>query len=98
LDGEGRQIPMTDSRQPTGPGPVERTARSEYKNCAISVATEQTASGQWAVVATVLHSTASAITPTPVPLPDRTFESEAAAREFGIRRAQEWIDENAPRP
>jgi hypothetical protein len=73
------------------------TAHTEYKNCGISLATEQMRDGRWGVVATVLHATESSLTPTPIPLPDETFESEAAAREFGLQRAQEWIDRNTPR-
>lgn len=76
---------------------VEReTVPTSYRDCNISVVTEKMADGRWGVVATVTHSTEGAVKVIPVPLPAETFGSEADAREFAVRAAKTWIDENTP--
>ena len=67
-----------------------------YRNCSISVVTEQLPHGRWAVVVTVTHSTERAQQPRPLPVFDQTFASQEAAREFGLQAGQRWIDENMP--
>jgi len=79
------------------PGEVKRAA-IEYRDQAIAVATERMKDGQWAAVARVAHHTRSAEDIFPVPVPDRRFTTEEEAREFGIKMARDWIDENMPHP
>jgi hypothetical protein len=33
---------------------------------------------------------------TPLPVPDRTFETEEAAQAFGVMQAREFIDRESP--
>jgi hypothetical protein len=64
--------------------------------CAIHVTTERLADG-WAVVSSIRHRTEGGEQVTDLPVPDRTFDSQAAAEDFGARMAMEWLDRNAPR-
>jgi hypothetical protein len=63
-----------------------------HKGCEISVVTEKMRDGNFAVVAKVTHEVGDAVQVTPLPVPDRTFETEEAAQAFGVRQAQEFID------
>ena len=67
-----------------------------HKGCEISVVTEQMGDGTFAVVAKVTHEVGGAVQVTPLPVPDRTFETEEAAQAFGVMQAQEFIDRERP--
>jgi hypothetical protein len=67
-----------------------------HKGCEISVVTEQMRDGHFGVVAKVTHEVGDAVQVTPLPVPDRTFETEEAAQAFGVQQAQEFIDRMEP--
>ena len=67
-----------------------------HDGCEISVVTEKMADGTFAVVANVTHDVGGAMQVTPLPVPDRTFETEEAAQAFGVMQAQEFIDQARP--
>jgi hypothetical protein len=67
-----------------------------HKGCEISVVTEKMSDGNFGVVAKVTHEVGDAVQVTPLPVPDRTFETEEAAQAFGVMQAQEFIDGMEP--
>jgi hypothetical protein len=67
-----------------------------HKGCEISVVTERMSDGNFGVVAKVTHDVGDAVQVTPLPVPDRTFETEEAAQAFGVMQAQEFIDQMRP--
>lgn len=67
-----------------------------HNGCEISVVTEQMSDGTFGVVAKVTHDSGGAVQVTPLPVPDRTFETEEAAQAFGVMQAQEFIDRERP--
>jgi hypothetical protein len=67
-----------------------------YNGCEISVVTEQMRDGTFGVVAKVTHDVGGAVQVMPLPVPDRTFETEEAAQAFGVMQAQEFIDRERP--
>lgn len=67
-----------------------------HKGCEISVVTEKMRDGNFGVVAKVTHDVGGAVQVTPLPVPDRTFETEEAAQAFGLMQAQEFIDRMLP--
>jgi hypothetical protein len=69
---------------------------SRHPDYEIEVTTEQRASGAWAVVANVVHTSPTGLSTRPIPLPDTDFSNESDARNAGVQSAQEWIGENAP--
>ena len=78
---------------------TRETYPTAYKDWAISVVTEQLQEGSWAAIATVARfsGTAQEVTPvpmTPVPIPDRRFESREAARDHALAAGREWVDRN----
>jgi hypothetical protein len=76
---------------------VEReTIPTAYKDCDISVVTEQLPNQQWAVVVTVTHGTEQVQRITPLPVHKETFPSQDLARDFGVETGRRWIDENTP--
>jgi hypothetical protein len=60
----------------------------------ISVVTEQLNDGQWAAAATVTHSGPTAQQVRQLDLPTRGFATEAEAREWAVRSAREWVEQN----
>ena len=69
---------------------------SRHPDYDIVVTTEQRASGAWAVVANVVHTSPTGLSTRPVPVPDSDFTTESDARNAGVESAQTWIGENAP--
>ena len=67
-----------------------------HNGCEISVVTEQMKDGTFGVVAKVTHDVGGAVQVMPLPVPDRTFETEEAAQAFGVLQAQEFIDRERP--
>ena len=67
-----------------------------HNGCEISVVTEQMRDGTFGVVAKVTHDVGGAVQVTPLPVPDRTFDTEEAAQAFGVMQAQEFIDRERP--
>jgi hypothetical protein len=67
-----------------------------HNGCEISVVTEQMRDGTFGVVAKVTHDVGGAVQVTPLPVPDRTFETEEAAQAFGVMQAREFIDRESP--
>ena len=67
-----------------------------HNGCEISVVTEQMRDGTFGVVAKVTHDVGDAVQVTPLPVPDRTFETEEAAQAFGVMQAQEFIVRERP--
>src|SRR5262249_15406620 len=63
----------------------------------ISVTTEQTTDGSWAVVTTVKHYFDTTEKIIDLPVPSERFGSEAEAEAFGVRIGREWIAHNTPR-
>ena len=78
------------------PGDVKRDT-IDYRDYAISVATDRVRDGGWAVIARAVHQTETANDVFPVPVEDRRFPTEQEAREFGFQVARDWIDQNTPR-
>ena len=69
-----------------------------HSGCEISVVTEKMRDGRFAVVAKVTHDVGGAVQVTPLPVPDRTFETEEAAKAYGVAQAQQFIDREGPAP
>ena len=69
---------------------------SSHPDYDIVVTTEQRASGAWAVVANVVHTSPTGLSTRPIPVPDSEFSSESDARNAGVQSAQHWIGENTP--
>lgn len=67
-----------------------------HNGCQIAVVTEQMKDGTFGVVAKVTHDVGGAVQVTPLPVPDRTFETEEAAQASGVMQAQEFIDRERP--
>ena len=67
-----------------------------HEGCEISVVTEKMGDGTFAVVANVTHDVGGAVQVTPLPVPDRTFETEEAAQAFGVTQARKFIDQSRP--
>ena len=67
-----------------------------HNGCEISVVTEQMRDGTFGVVAKVTHDVGGAVQVTPLPVPDRMFETEEAAQAFGVMQAQEFIVRERP--
>jgi hypothetical protein len=64
--------------------------------CFIHVTTERLPEGAWAVVSAIKHRTDFGEKTIDLPVPDRTFETQADAEDFGARTAVEYLDRNAP--
>jgi hypothetical protein len=73
---------------------TRETYPTSYKDCSISVVTEQLEGGRWAAVATVARFSGTAQEVTPVPIPDRRFDSMEAARDYALAAGRDWIDRN----
>lgn len=69
---------------------------SRHPDYDIEVTTEQRASGTWAVVANVVHTSPTGLSTRPIAVPDSDFPNESEARNAGVESAQAWIGENAP--
>jgi hypothetical protein len=77
---------------------VERTnVETGYNNCGISVVTEAMEGGRWGVAVRITHRAGDAERIIPVELPPRRFDSEDAARSYGVEAARRFIDDNMPR-
>jgi hypothetical protein len=64
------------------------------KDWSINVVTEQLQGGSWAAVANVARFSGTAQEVTPVPIPDRHFDSMEAARDYALAAGRDWIDRN----
>lgn len=98
---DGRRAPLLPNLGGTPfarlTGMVERERYpSRYRDCDISVVTERMHDGRWAVVAKVTHETSGAVQITPLPVPERTFDTEEEARDFGYAQALDWIERSVP--
>jgi hypothetical protein len=76
---------------------VERKTIPVSDDRAINVVTERMADGTWAVVASVRQTTDGAESVQDLPVPTERFASQGEAEAFGVRQAQEWIEQNLPR-
>lgn len=68
------------------------TADPQREAC---ITTEQMDDGKWAVVAAVTHQSETATKNIDLPVIDKRFETQAAAQDFGLRMALDWVDENS---
>jgi hypothetical protein len=76
---------------------VRREFPSALPDYAIHVTTERLPEGAWAVVASIKHRSGYGEKTIDLPVPDRTFRSQAEAEDFGARAGVEWLEQNAPR-
>jgi hypothetical protein len=67
------------------------------KHCGIGVTTERMKDGEWAVVATVTHSTGTAEQKFNLPVSKERFDSQPDAETYGVKTAQRWIAQNMPK-
>jgi hypothetical protein len=76
---------------------VRKEFPTAHEGCVIHVTTERLAEGEWAVVSAVKHRSDFGEKTVDLPVPDRTFATQADAEDFGARIAVEYLDRNAPR-
>ena len=77
---------------------IERqTFPTDYSGCEITVVTESLGESDWAVVSTIHHFMDGATRTIDLPVSSKRFESQADARDFGLRQAMTWLDRNMPR-
>jgi hypothetical protein len=74
---------------------IERqTFPTDYAGCEITVVTEQLGDRDWAAVSTIHHLLDGATRTIDLPVSSKRFESQADARDFGLRQATTWLDRN----
>ena len=77
---------------------IERTTfPTEYPGCEITVVTERLGDAAWAAVASIHHMLDGATRTIDLPVSAGRFETQAAARDFGLHQATEWLERNMPR-
>jgi len=67
------------------------TYPAEVAGAEIVVATETMKDGKWSVVSTVDQQVGDGRQATPLPVTHLRFETEEAARAFGLAQAQEFL-------
>jgi hypothetical protein len=76
---------------------IERqTFPTDYAGCEITVVTESLGERAWAAVSTIQHSLEGATRTIDLPVSSKRFESQADARDFGLRQALTWLERNMP--
>ena len=74
---------------------IERqTFPTDYAGCEITVVTEELGDREWAAVSTIHHLLDGATRTIDLPVSSKRFESQADARDFGLRQALTWLDRN----
>ena len=74
---------------------IERhTFPTDFAGCEITVVTEQLGDRAWAAVSTIHHFLDGGTRTIDLPVSDKRFESEADARDFGLRQATTWLERN----
>jgi hypothetical protein len=76
---------------------VRKEFPSAHPEYSIQVTTERLPEGAWAVVAGLQHHSDYGEKTIDLPVPERTFDNQADAEDFGARMAVEWLDRNVPR-
>jgi hypothetical protein len=76
---------------------VERKTIDVNDEFSISVVTERMNDGDWAVVSSVKHRSATGEKTIDMPVRSTRFSSQAEAEEAGVSQAREWLERNAPR-
>jgi hypothetical protein len=71
-----------------------RTFPTDFAGCEITVVTEQLGDQGWAAVSTIHQFLDGATRTIDLPVSDKRFESQEAARDFGLRQATTWLDQN----
>lgn len=79
--------------------PESHTISTHHRDSEITVVTERRPDDTWTAVSTVTQDTGRAVLVRRVPLvegPAAEFRTEAEARDYALRAAMQWIDDNAP--
>ena len=69
---------------------------TDQPGCEISLTTEQMKDGKWSVVATIDHEVGDGVQHTPLPVTHERFDTEAAAHNFGLEQAQDYLARMMP--
>ena len=69
---------------------------TDKPGCEISLTTEQMKDGKWSVVALIDHHVGDGVQHTPLPVTHDRFETEAAAHQFGLEQAKDYLARETP--
>jgi hypothetical protein len=76
---------------------IERqTFPTDFAGCEITVVTERLADNAWAAVSTIHHFLDGGTRTIDLPVSSKRFETQADARDFGLRQAVTWLEDNMP--
>ena len=92
--------PLATGLQPSerwGCAMIERqTFPTDFAGCEITVVTERLADNAWAAVSTIHHFLDGGTRTIDLPVSTKRFETQADARDFGLRQAVTWLERNMP--